>query len=230
MLNGPHKTSTDRRISVFLAVDNVVKRHGVEGIFHSPKLAGYARLTIGCLADLPARTAADFVLVALRELGEQTLPVLDEYRRRGTKVLILLDAFDSFDADNGTRLAGVVADGFLGEAELTADRLGIALACISNGDLPMPATLARDVLDRLDRCTCQAPAAVDGLTPREHQVMSLMVDGLSNKQIARRLGISEHGAKRLVGKILVRLDCPSRTAAVALAMRSGYPDARPAAS
>ncbi|GID93998.1 response regulator transcription factor [Amorphoplanes digitatis] len=210
------------RFSVLLAVDNVVKRHGVEGIFHSPGLSDYAPLTAGCLANLPAQNAADFVVVALRELNDQILPLLDEYRRQGAKILVLLD---TLDMENGARMAGVVADGFLSEAELTADRLGTALASIRSGDLPMPATLGRDMLDRLGRCTCQAPAAVDGLTPREHQVMSLMVDGLSNKQIARRLGISEHGAKRLVGKILVRLDCPSRTAAVALAMRSGYPAA-----
>nr|BFE74531.1 hypothetical protein GCM10020092_078320 [Actinoplanes digitatis] len=90
------------RFSVLLAVDNVVKRHGVEGIFHSPGLSDYAPLTAGCLANLPAQNAADFVVVALRELNDQILPLLDEYRRQGAKILVLLD---TLDMENGARMA-----------------------------------------------------------------------------------------------------------------------------
>jgi DNA-binding CsgD family transcriptional regulator len=59
------------------------------------------------------------------------------------------------------------------------------------------------------------------LTPREQQVLVLMVEGLSNKQIGRRLDISFHGAKRLVASILAKLDSPTRTVAVARALREG---------
>jgi DNA-binding CsgD family transcriptional regulator len=62
------------------------------------------------------------------------------------------------------------------------------------------------------------------LTPREHQVLALMADGLSNKQIGRRLDISFHGAKRLVASVLAKLDSPTRTVAVAKALREGIYD------
>ncbi|WP_381804006.1 response regulator transcription factor [Streptomyces niveus] len=59
------------------------------------------------------------------------------------------------------------------------------------------------------------------LTSREHEALGLLGQGLSNKQIARSLGISPHGAKRLVGSILLKLGSPNRTAAVVTAMRTG---------
>ena len=58
-------------------------------------------------------------------------------------------------------------------------------------------------------------------TPREQQTLALLVEGLPNKQIARRLGISEHGAKRNVANILAKLNVPNRTLAAAKAVRDG---------
>lgn len=66
------------------------------------------------------------------------------------------------------------------------------------------------------------------LTPRERQALKLLADGLSNKQIARRLGISEHGAKRHVGNVLAKLNCPNRTVAVTVALNHGLLAEEPA--
>jgi DNA-binding NarL/FixJ family response regulator len=59
------------------------------------------------------------------------------------------------------------------------------------------------------------------LTPREQAALALLVQGLSNKQIARRLTISEHGAKRHVANLLAKLNCPNRTMAAVVAVREG---------
>jgi LuxR family maltose regulon positive regulatory protein len=59
------------------------------------------------------------------------------------------------------------------------------------------------------------------LTAREREVIRLVARGLSNKEIARELGLSEHTIHRHVGNILTRLDLPSRAAAVAYAAQSG---------
>ena len=59
------------------------------------------------------------------------------------------------------------------------------------------------------------------LTPREHQVLVLLADGLTNRQIAERLVVSEHTVHRHVTNLLRKLDLPSRTAAAAYAVRSG---------
>lgn len=64
-------------------------------------------------------------------------------------------------------------------------------------------------------------AAGADLTPRELEVLALLADGLSNKEIAGRLAISDHTAKFHVNGILGKLGAQSRTEAVVLAARSG---------
>ncbi len=59
------------------------------------------------------------------------------------------------------------------------------------------------------------------LTPREREVLALLVEGASNKAIARRLGISVHTAKFHVGRVIDKLDATGRTDAVAHAARTG---------
>jgi DNA-binding NarL/FixJ family response regulator len=62
---------------------------------------------------------------------------------------------------------------------------------------------------------------LDPLTSREQEVLGLMAMGLSNKQIAKRLGISAHTAKFHIGAILAKLDARSRTEAVVRAVQQG---------
>ena len=59
------------------------------------------------------------------------------------------------------------------------------------------------------------------LTPRERDVLVLMAEGASNKQIAKQLGISVHTAKFHVASVLEKLDATGRTDAVAHAARMG---------
>jgi DNA-binding CsgD family transcriptional regulator len=57
------------------------------------------------------------------------------------------------------------------------------------------------------------------LTPRELEVLTLLAEGMSNKAIARRLGISVHTAKFHVGALIDKFDAVGRTDAVAHAAR-----------
>lgn len=59
------------------------------------------------------------------------------------------------------------------------------------------------------------------LSPREQEVLALLAEGASNKEIARRLGISVHTAKFHVGSVIDKLDAVGRTDAVAHAARIG---------
>jgi DNA-binding NarL/FixJ family response regulator len=62
------------------------------------------------------------------------------------------------------------------------------------------------------------------VTRREREVLGLLAEGLTNRQIAERLALSEHTVHRHVTNILRKLDLPSRTAAAAYAVRSGLLD------
>ena len=59
------------------------------------------------------------------------------------------------------------------------------------------------------------------LTPREKEVLSMVVKGFSNKQIGDELGIAEPTVKRHMGAILARLEVTDRTQAVVAALRRG---------
>jgi DNA-binding NarL/FixJ family response regulator len=61
----------------------------------------------------------------------------------------------------------------------------------------------------------------EALTPREQEVLSLVAAGLSNKEMAARLDISEHTVKFHVASILGKLGAGSRTEAVTLGIRRG---------
>jgi DNA-binding NarL/FixJ family response regulator len=62
---------------------------------------------------------------------------------------------------------------------------------------------------------------MEPLTPREREVLGLLAEGLGNKQIAARLGISDHTAKFHVNAILGKLGAESRAEAIVLAARAG---------
>lgn len=66
-----------------------------------------------------------------------------------------------------------------------------------------------------------AAGVVPSLSPREREILGLMAEGLVNKIIAVRLGISEHTVKTHVASIFQKLDAETRAEAVAIGVRSG---------
>ena len=65
------------------------------------------------------------------------------------------------------------------------------------------------------------PGSPSLLTPREQDVLRLLAEGLPNKGVASRLGVSEHTVKFHVNSIMGKLNAQSRTEAVTLATRLG---------
>jgi len=66
-----------------------------------------------------------------------------------------------------------------------------------------------------------APGLVEPLTPREIEILRAIADGLGNKEIATRFGISENTVKFHVGSVMGKLGASSRTEAVMLGIRYG---------
>jgi DNA-binding NarL/FixJ family response regulator len=102
--------------------------------------------------------------------------------------------------------------------DVDADRLAAALAAVAGGLLALDPALAAPLLEARDQ-----PAAplVEELTPRESEVLQLLAEGLANKAIAGRLGISEHTVKFHVNSLMGKLGAQSRTEAVVRATRLG---------
>jgi DNA-binding CsgD family transcriptional regulator len=106
------------------------------------------------------------------------------------------------------------------EDKALADRLTALLANIPGLRL-VRADESPDVILGL---STEVSTAAEGdilLTPRELEVLTLLAEGKSNKEIARNLGISVHTAKFHVGALIDKLDAVGRTDAVAQAARRG---------
>jgi two-component system, NarL family, nitrate/nitrite response regulator NarL len=100
-----------------------------------------------------------------------------------------------------------------------------AALAVAAGHWVLDESLATSLLQLSEPPATAAPAARFPspalLSPREQEVLSLLSEGLSNRDVATRLGISHHTAKFHVNAILDKLGATTRTEAVVLAARSG---------
>ncbi len=104
----------------------------------------------------------------------------------------------------------------------TADQLGAAVEAVLAGLVVTHANALHAVRPPRRRPSApDEPVALDALTAREIDVLGMMAEGLGNKSIAARLGISAHTVKFHVAAILAKLGASTRTEAVTRGLRRG---------
>jgi DNA-binding NarL/FixJ family response regulator len=132
------------------------------------------------------------------------------WRLEGTSVTVVGECSTVNDA----RASGIEADAFVVAARsFQASRIG------SDADERRPRSSATLHLSHIDRF--ESPASLETLTPREIQVLELLAEGLPNKAIADRLGISDQTVKFHVASISGKLGASNRTDAVRRGVRRG---------
>jgi len=102
-------------------------------------------------------------------------------------------------------------------SEVGGPELQAAVLAAAQGLAVLPLPLASRLLG--PRHSLDAPA--EPLTPREHEVLELLGQGLSNKLIARELQVSEHTVKFHISSIFAKLGAASRTDAISRGARQG---------
>ena len=154
----------------------------------------------------------DVILLGPGAESQQPLPLRLERRpeHAATPLVVLLDDLDRSSAAQALR-AGARA---VLPPHASAAAIGAAIRAAAAGLTSVPAVLARAVLEG------ESP---DGrvLTPREREILTLLGEGLVNKEIAVRLALSEHTVKTHLAAIYEKLDASNRAEAVATGLRRG---------
>jgi two-component system, NarL family, nitrate/nitrite response regulator NarL len=199
-------------IRVFVAAPSTALRLALRSRLEGPGLAvvGDGPTLDGAPAD------ADVVVIAHAE----RLPVsADALAEIGTRAVVAI-ADDERPARTlrGLRLRGWA----LVTRDVSAAELRAATTAAAQGFIVVPASLAARLLPaRLPPSEEPLEEGVEPLTPREREVLDLLAQGLTNRQIAERLGISEHTAKFHVAAVSAKLGAASRTEAVSRGVRHG---------
>lgn len=204
------------RIRVLIADDHPTLREGLRAILDTqPDIEVVGEAATGTQAiDRAAVLRPDIVLMDLE------MPDLDgvEATRRiherlpATRVIV----FTAFDTDD--RIIGAVRAGAQGYVLKGAPREEIFRAirvAREGGTLLQPAVAAKLLRHVTAPGSANGP---DALSEREKEVLALLVEGLTNKEIGARLSVSERTAKFHVASILAKLGVPNRAAAVRVAL------------
>jgi DNA-binding NarL/FixJ family response regulator len=146
----------------------------------------------------------------------------------GTHVIILT----TYDADDLV-FEGIKAgaEGYLLK-DTSSEMLIEAVQGVVRGESQLDPSVAHKVLSEFQRLASQPPATptatevaddlvIEALTPREEEVLHLLVEGLSNKEIGARLHLTEGTVKNYVSAIIAKLQANDRTHAVITALRHG---------
>ncbi len=165
-------------------------------------------------AALAAAVAAYRPDVLLVDAGFGTAPIggLSEISALGLPVAVLLSGPETApEAWTSGAQAVLLRSATPAQIAASLEALRHGLSIAGPGLLPRSAVHAR---------TPETPQ-VEELTPRELEVLRLLAEGLPNKSIGQRLGISEHTVKFHVNAVLGKLGVQSRTEAVVRAVQSG---------
>lgn len=112
------------------------------------------------------------------------------------------------------------AHGYIGKEE-PADRLHDHLRSVMQGQTAFSSAIAAQVIAEFAGVPEDTESAGPSLTRREREVLRLVVDGLSNEEIANELHFSEASVKKHLGRIMSKLHMRNRVQVAVFGVRSG---------
>ena len=135
-------------------------------------------------------------------------------------------------ADDDQNLFEAIKSGAQGYLlkNLEPDHLYVLLESISRDEAPLSGAIAAKILKELSQPSAysqQESDVIETLTPREISILELVVDGLTNKEIAAKLYISDNTVKIHLRNILEKLHLQNRIQAAVYAVRKGLVDESP---
>ena len=209
--------SPDDPIRVLLADDQRVVREGLAlllGLLPGIEVVGAAADGEEAVA-LAARLHPDVVLMDLRMPRLDGVAATGRLRERDpqAKVIALTTYADDRSVVEALR-AG--ARGYLTK-DAGAEEIRRALEAVVRGEGAIDPAVQRHLVDAV----AAGPELPDGLTPREAEVLALIAEGLSNREIAARLFVTEATVKSHINHLFAKTGARDRAQAVTYAYRHG---------
>ena len=203
---------SEPRIRVLVADDHLVVRLGLITLINNqPDMEVVGEAANGrLLIDLFRQQRPDVVLMDLRMpglSGDETIAALCAEDPKARVIVLTIHKGD--EAAFQALRAG--ARGYLIKDVLT-DEIAAAIRTVHAGQQCIPPSIGAQLAERLGKAA---------LSSREVDVLKLIAEGLSNKEVARRLGFTEATAKKHTASVLLKLGANDRTHAVRLGLERG---------
>ncbi|MEA2385993.1 MAG: hypothetical protein QOJ22_167 [Thermoleophilaceae bacterium] len=200
-------------IRVVVADDHGIVRDGLGRVAAAATDLTLAGLAAGGEEAVALAAGADVVLMDLDMPGtdgiEATRRIAAEHPR---VAVVILTAFSDRRRIQAAREAG--ASGYLLK-DASSDEVAEAVRAAARGERPVDPRIAAVA-------AAGAPDPLAALSPREREVLALLVEGLPNKLIARRLGISEKTVKTHLTRVFREIGVTDRTQAALWAERERF--------
>ncbi|CAA9488253.1 MAG: Two-component transcriptional response regulator, LuxR family [uncultured Rubrobacteraceae bacterium] len=207
----------DGKIRILVADDHPMLREGLVAVLGTqPDFEVVGEAADGEeVVKLAGRVRPDVILLDLEMPNVDGVAALERLKEDGAGAKTLV--FTAYDTDE--RILGALRAGAKGYLLKGASRQELfeAIRTIRSGG----SLLGPGVTSTLLRHVEQDERSPDALTPRELEVLRLVAEGLSNRETAARLFVTERTVKFHVSSLLSKLGAGNRTEAVRIAVRRG---------
>ena len=207
-------------ISVVVVDDHVLVRQGIRAFLETHadlvivgEAADAADATAVCAECKPQVALVDLVMPGGGVAATRDIRAASP----GTQVVVLT----SFD--DAQQIVAAIKAGALSclLKDVDADSLAEAIRLAARGEAVLHPRVVGHLMEALRHGASPGAQLLETLSQREHEVLGLLAEGLSNQLIAERLGIGEKTVKTHVSNILAKLGVDDRTQAAVYAWKSG---------
>jgi two-component system response regulator DevR len=202
-------------IRVFLVDDHEIVRRGIAALLNAEvdiEVVGEAATAAQARARIAA-TRPDVALLDVRLPDGSGIDVCRDVRSHDPNVrCLILTAYDDDEAVSAAVIAG--ASGYVLK-DVRGSGLLDALRAVAAGKSLLNPALARRVVSKIETDSANDPR-LGSLSARESQILALIADGLTNRQIGDELALAEKTVKNYVSGLLSKLGLQRRTQAAIL--------------
>jgi two-component system response regulator DevR len=215
-------TGTSTPISVFLLDDHEVVRRGVHDLLDDEPditVIGEAATAEQALVRVPALRPKVAVLDVRLPDGDGVSVCRELRSRMPDLACLMLTSFDDEEALLDSIMAG--AAGYVLK-QIQGSDLVAAVRTVASGQSMLDPSATTRLMSRLRGAEAEEPQpdALPGLTAREHEILMLIGEGLTNRQIGQRLYLAEKTVKNHISRLLAKLGVERRIQAAVIATQA----------